>query len=204
MKRNLAITLMLLAILTSMPKMKAQSVTTWDAKTITWQRVDPDGTKWAVLEGDKDEPGKLFSYAFFIPAGYWEHHWHSQDARVAVIAGTLKVAIGDELDKEGAKSYPVGSYLLVPANVEHTMGADVDTIIIGTAAGPWKTHHHKEHHHLPQLAIARLGRRRTLELLADSGALVAARNKLFVEGERGLALNAVMQSAWRRNLWRIG
>jgi hypothetical protein len=27
------------------------------------------------------------------------------------------------------------------------MGADVDTIIIGTAMGPWKTHHDEDMHH---------------------------------------------------------
>lgn len=126
-----------------------QAVRTWDARSIVWQRVDADGTKWAVLEGDKDVPGKTFTYAFFIPAGYWEHHWHSQDARVAVIQGALRVAQGTALDKEKAIAYPVGSYLFVPANVQHTMGADVDTIIIGTAKGPWKTHHHQQHkeHH---------------------------------------------------------
>lgn len=127
----------------------AQSAPTarvWDAKSIAWQNVYPDGTRWSVLEGDKDAPGKAFTYAFFIPAGYWEHHSHNQDARVAVISGALKVAIGPKLDKEGAKSYAAGTYLLVPANVEHTMGAEVDTIIVGTAMGPWKTHHDGEPH----------------------------------------------------------
>jgi len=125
----------------------------WDPTSITWQNTYPDGTKWSVLEGNKDEPGKAFTYAFYIPAGYWEHHSHNQDARVAVVSGALKVAIGSKLDKEGAKAYPVGSFLLVPANVPHTMGADVDTIIIGTAMGPWKTHHDGDakegngHHH---------------------------------------------------------
>jgi hypothetical protein len=66
---------------------------------------------------------------------------------VAVISGALKVAIGPTLDKEGAKAYPLGTFMLVPANVEHTMGADVDTIIVGTAVGPWKTHHTEDVHH---------------------------------------------------------
>jgi len=128
----------------SQRKANELGVQTWDADNIVWQRVDSDGTKWAVLEGDKDAVGKEFTYAFFIPAGYWEHHWHTQDARVAVIKGALRVAQGEKLDKEKAVPYPVGSYLFVPANVQHTMGADVDTIIIGTAMGPWKTHHHEE------------------------------------------------------------
>lgn len=119
----------------------------WDAKSITWQETYPDGTKYSLLEGDRNASGKSFTYAFFIPAGYWEHHWHSQDARVAVLQGALRVSFGDKLDKKNAKSYRVGTFLLVPANVQHTMGADVDTIIIGTAVGPWSTHHHEEHQH---------------------------------------------------------
>jgi len=101
---------------------RAQAPQAWDAKSIVWQDIEPDGTKYSVLEGDRSVPGKAFTYAFFIPAGYWEHHWHSQDARVAVIQGELKVAFSDTLDKAGAKGYPVGSYLLVPANVKHTIG----------------------------------------------------------------------------------
>lgn len=100
-----------------------------------------------MLEGNKDEAGKAFTYAFYIPAAYWEHHSHNQDARVAVVSGALKVSIGPDFDKQGAKTYPVGSFLLVPANVPHTMGAEVDTIIIGSAMGPWKTHHDGEHEH---------------------------------------------------------
>lgn len=122
------------------------AVKTWNPENIVWQRTDSDGTKWAVLEGNKDTPGKAFTYAFFLPAGHWEHHFHNHDARVAVVSGALKVAAGPELDKTGAKTYPVGSFLYVPANVQHTMGADVDTICIGTALGPWKTHYKHEMH----------------------------------------------------------
>ena len=96
---------------------QSPAVEAWNPGNIVWQRTDSDGTKWAVLEGDKDAPGKAFTYAFFLPAGHWEHHFHNQDARV-------------------------------PANVQHSMGADVDTICIGTAVGPWKTHYeHEMHHH---------------------------------------------------------
>jgi quercetin dioxygenase-like cupin family protein len=119
----------------------------WDAKSIQWQEVDADGTKYSLLEGRRDVPGEAFTYAFFIPAGYHEHHWHSSDARVAVIQGALKVSFGETLDLEHMMAYPVGSFLLVPANLKHTMSADVDTIIIGTAVGPWATHRHGEHQH---------------------------------------------------------
>jgi len=119
----------------------------WVAKTIQWQDIDKDGTKYALLEGRRDVPGEAFTYAFFIPAGYHEHHWHTSDARVAVIQGALKVNFGETLDLDHMTAYPVGSFLLVPANVKHTMAADVDTIIVGTAVGPWATHRHGEHEH---------------------------------------------------------
>ncbi len=134
----------MMALLATLAMGQSAAVKTWDPSNIVWHNTYPDGTKWSVLEGEKDAPGKAFTYAFYVPAGYWEHHSHNQDARVAVVSGALKVAIGPKLDKEGAKAYPVGSFLLVPANVEHTMGADVDTIIIGTAMGPWKTHHDED------------------------------------------------------------
>jgi hypothetical protein len=53
-----------------------------------------------------------------------------------MISGEFKVAFGESLDQAGAKGYSVGTFLLVPAHVKHTMGADLDTIIFGTAVGP--------------------------------------------------------------------
>ena len=117
----------------------------WTATNIKWQEEYPDGTKYSLLEGSRDIPGNAFTYAFFIPAGYYEHHWHSSDARVAVLSGALRVGYGESLDKSRMQSYGVGSFLLVPANMKHSMGAETDTIIIGTALGPWSTHHNHEH-----------------------------------------------------------
>jgi len=119
----------------------------WDAKTIVWQKVDSDGTKWSVLEGRSDVVGEAFTYAAFVPAGFHDFHSHATDARVAVIQGVLKVSFGETLDLEHLKPYPVGSFLFVPANVKHTMAANEDTIIIGTAVGPWHTHHQEDRHH---------------------------------------------------------
>jgi quercetin dioxygenase-like cupin family protein len=119
----------------------------WDAKSITWQKTDADGTKWAVLQGSSDVPGEAFTYAAFVPAGFHDFHAHGTDARVAVVQGVLKVSFGESQDLEHVNSYPVGTFLYVPANVKHTMAADEDTIIIGTATGPWHTDHAGEHRH---------------------------------------------------------
>ena len=112
----------------------------WTPDTITWQELNADGTKYTVLEGRRDVPGEAFTYAFFIPAGVWDSpHSHTAEARVVVVKGNLKLGYGRALDKQSAREFPVGSYLLVPANADHFDGADEDTIIIGTAVGPWKT-----------------------------------------------------------------
>lgn len=115
----------------------------WTAATIHWSEEYPDGTRYALLEGHRDVPGEAFTYAFYIPAGYWEHHWHSADARVAVLQGVLKLAYGPTLDSLHTTSFGVGSFALVPANRPHTMGANEPTVIIGTAVGPWKTQQHQ-------------------------------------------------------------
>ena len=125
------------------------SVRAWDATNIVRQDTFPDGSKYSVLEGDKNAPGKEFTYAAFVPAGSCDTHphFHSQDAHVAVISGARRLAVGPNPDKAASKNYPAGNFVFVPANVEHTMGADVDTIIIGTAIRPWKTHDNEEPHH---------------------------------------------------------
>jgi quercetin dioxygenase-like cupin family protein len=116
------------------PAEQAKKPGAWDAKSIVWQEAEADGTKWSVLEGRSDVPGEAFTYAAFIPGGFHEFHAHATDARVAVVQGALKVSFGETPDLEHLKSYSVGSFLFVPANTKHTMAADEDTIIIGTAA----------------------------------------------------------------------
>jgi len=124
----------------------------WNERAIVWPAADTDGTKFVFLEGRNDRPGRTFSYAYFMPAGYWEHHWHSGEVRVFVMSGALRVSYGDKLDSASARTYPAGAFLYVPAGKAHTMGADVNTIIIGIATGPWKPHYEhaassSEHHH---------------------------------------------------------
>jgi quercetin dioxygenase-like cupin family protein len=112
----------------------------WSPSAIAWQRVNPDGTRFALLEGVRDTAGVAFSYAFFIPAGVWDGaHHHSADARIFVAQGTLVLGYGDKMDRSKARAYPKGSFLLVPAGAVHFDGSDEDTVIFGTAVGPWAT-----------------------------------------------------------------
>jgi quercetin dioxygenase-like cupin family protein len=112
----------------------------WHIDSIAWQEVAPDGTRYSLLEGVRDQAGVAFSYAFFIPAGFWDPaHWHTADARVFVAKGTLYLGYGDVMDKAKAKAFPAGSYVVVPANMRHFDGSDEDTLILGMAIGPWST-----------------------------------------------------------------
>jgi quercetin dioxygenase-like cupin family protein len=142
--RRKFIVLVVLSLLTAASGQGGKTAQAWTAKTIHWQTTDKDGTKWAVLQGESDVPGEVFTYAAFVPAGYEDRHSHSSDAWVAVAQGALKVSFGTGSKTE---TYPVGSVLFVPANVEHTMAAEEDTVLIGTATGPWSTHHHEGHQH---------------------------------------------------------
>jgi quercetin dioxygenase-like cupin family protein len=112
----------------------------WYSDSIPWQEIGADGTKYALLEGRRDKAGEAFTYAFFIPAGFWDApHWHTADARVFVARGKLKLAYGTSFDRNKANTFGQGDFLLVPANAVHYDGADEDTVIIGTVVGPWAT-----------------------------------------------------------------
>lgn len=106
---------------------------------MAWKQTNPDGTRSATLVGTR-QPGATFTYAFFIPAGVWDQpHCHAADAHIVVASGELRLGYGNQLDRDKATRHPVGSFLHVPAGAIHFDGAAVDTIIIGTAVGPWST-----------------------------------------------------------------
>ncbi len=41
----------------------------WSPESIRWDRTDADGTKYAVIDGDRERPGQPFTYAFWMPDG---------------------------------------------------------------------------------------------------------------------------------------
>jgi quercetin dioxygenase-like cupin family protein len=128
-----------LALVTSTDALGAEAVAV-PTDQIKWQRLDPAGTKFALVDGVRDKAGVSFTYAFFIPPGLWDGpHSHSADARVFVAKGVLRMGFGTVLNKAAAMDYPAGSYVLVPAGAVHYDGADQETVIYGVAVGPWST-----------------------------------------------------------------
>jgi hypothetical protein len=114
----------------------------WNLNNIIWHEISPDGTKYSLLEGRRDIAGEAFTYAFFIPAGFWDPaHWHTADARIAVLQGKLYLGYGNKHEEEKLQVFEVGSYILVPEDAKHFDGSYEDTVIIGTAVGPWATYY---------------------------------------------------------------
>ena len=117
----------------------SQTSVVWDPKSIHWQDINQDGSKYAVLEGDRSKPGS-FTYAFFLPNGVWVGpHTHTGTARVFVVSGTLLLGDGKIIDKTSARPIPKGHVFLVPQNAPHWEGAKGDALIIGVGTGSWKT-----------------------------------------------------------------
>ncbi len=133
--------LMLTGALLCLPAgVAAEQAGGWAIDSIPWQEQAADGSRFALLEGSREAPGEAFSYAFFIPAGGFDGpHAHSTTARVFVARGALKLGYGSTADPATMITYPQDSYVVVPARTVHFDGADVDTIIIGTATGRWAT-----------------------------------------------------------------
>jgi len=123
----------------TVPVMIRSGVFATRLENIDWQQTHPDGTKSATLVGSR-EPGVTFTYAFFIPAGIWDApHSHIAAAHLVVASGELRLGYGTQLDRQAADPFPVGSFLYVPAGAVHFDGAEQDSVLLGTAVGPWST-----------------------------------------------------------------
>ncbi|MBY0373119.1 MAG: cupin domain-containing protein [Bryobacteraceae bacterium] len=111
-----------------------------DPHRIAWQQINPDGTKYSVLEGNRESYGETFSYAFFLPKGVWvKPHRHTQDARVFVAKGKLRIGFGEKLDSAKTIVLEPGGFIYVPSSAAHFETADEDCLIIGVGSGKWAT-----------------------------------------------------------------
>lgn len=112
----------------------------WRPENIAWAPDDPPGAKYAVLDGDRERPGGLFTYAFSLPGGVWAPvHVHSQTAHVAVMRGTLRIGFGRTADRSKTVIVRAGEFFIVRADQPHFEGSDDECVIVGTAQGGWRT-----------------------------------------------------------------
>lgn len=108
------------------------------ASEIKWSAVSgyPPGYARAMLEG---ESGKAvpFTYRVRLPARFtFQPHTHAGDEHVTVLEGAWSVGVGDTFDASRLRSFPVGSFILIPAGTPHFVATDNDTVIQVHGIGP--------------------------------------------------------------------
>jgi hypothetical protein len=98
----------------------------------------PAGAKMAALEGDPTKDGP-FVMRLQLPNHYQiPAHTHPKTERVTVISGTMFLAMGDNLDRSGAKTLPTGTYGFWPAGMKHAAWFDDGAVIQIHGVGPWQ------------------------------------------------------------------
>jgi len=120
--------------------MSNRKLQSWHWSAIRWQQLRPDGTRFALLQGNREATGKQFTYALYIPPGFVaQAHRHSGDLRVAVLHGELLLGMGRKESLRRARRFPEGSFLLIPAGAPHYEATKKTTIVISSAVGPLVT-----------------------------------------------------------------
>ena len=116
----------------------ANSVRAVAPSEIKWSAVPgyPSGYARAMLEGEADK-AVPFTYRVRLPAGFtFQPHTHAGDEHVTVLQGAWAFGVGDTFDAARLRSFPVGSFVVIPAGTPHFVGAESDTIIQVHGVGP--------------------------------------------------------------------
>ena len=112
----------------------------YSAAEIQWKEGPPSlplGAKFALLEGDPTKDG-FFVMRLRFPDGYHiPPHTHPKTERVTVIAGALKIAMGEKLDRSNAQTMAAGAFGFWPAGMKHAGWAEGETILQVHGVGPW-------------------------------------------------------------------
>jgi quercetin dioxygenase-like cupin family protein len=73
-----------------------------------------------------------------LPAGYHvPAHNHPTNERVTIISGTFNIGMGDKLDKKHAQTLKAGSFLSMPAKMNHYAWATTAVVIQIRGDGPF-------------------------------------------------------------------
>lgn len=105
---------------------------------IKWSAVPgfPSGYARAMLEDEADKAGP-HTYRVRLPAGFKvQPHTHAADEHVTVLQGTWSLGVGDTFDASRLRSFPVGSFVVVPAGTPHFLFIESETIVQVHGVGP--------------------------------------------------------------------
>ena len=113
-------------------------VTAFTADSLNWiAGTGPSKGTWgATLVGNPDKSGTAI-VRVKMPDGYINKpHYHAHDEYITVISGTLLFGTGDVVNKANARTYPAGSFIMVPANLHHWSMAKGETVEQVGGEGP--------------------------------------------------------------------
>ncbi|MGH9602279.1 MAG: cupin domain-containing protein [Terriglobales bacterium] len=97
------------------------------------------GLESAVVSGDPSKAGAPFVMRVrartvaAVPA-----HWHPMDENVTVLAGTIKIGMGDKYDEKAAHTIPTGAYTFVPKTMRHFAWHAPNSVIQIHGTGPFQ------------------------------------------------------------------
>jgi quercetin dioxygenase-like cupin family protein len=103
-----------------------------------WSAVSgyPPGYTRAMLEGEADK-AVPFTYRVRLPAGFTiQPHTHANDEHVTVLEGAWSVGVGDTFDASSVRTFPAGSFIVIPAGMPHFLAIEKDTIVQVHGVGP--------------------------------------------------------------------
>lgn len=109
---------------------------------IKWGECPPDippGAKCAVIEGDPNVAGALFTIRAKMPDNYRiPAHFHPTDEHVVVLSGVFNMGLGDKLDVEAGRAMTTGSFMVMPKGMHHFAWTSGETVVQVYAVGPMR------------------------------------------------------------------
>jgi quercetin dioxygenase-like cupin family protein len=98
----------------------------------------PPGAQVAVIEGNPAKSGP-FTVRFQTPDGYRiPPHTHPTAEKITVLSGTMLLGTGANFDEKGMREMPSGSFMVMPAGMQHFVKMRGDTIIQVNSDGPFE------------------------------------------------------------------
>jgi len=107
---------------------------------LKWMPAPPvlsKGAQISVLSGDPEKAGP-FTIRLKTPAGYKiPAHSHPTAERVTIISGDFHFGMGDKLDEAKAEKLSSGSFVDMPANMNHYALTSTETVVQIDSEGPF-------------------------------------------------------------------
>jgi Cupin domain len=127
-----AVTIAAVAWATSVAERSKKEIVGLTADEVRWFTPPyyTDGRQRAQLFGNSSEGGAWTDRAKIPGGARVLAHTHPQDELVTVIEGTWFLGDGQKFDSAKLRSYPAGSFIVIPAGIPHFVAANQGTVVV--------------------------------------------------------------------------